>query len=436
MNFSRRAALFALVRLFLFVPLLQAAPLARSVSSSRQFVVYGPDARLRGAVCDLAERTKKTALVLLQEKDAWKTPIVIAAQYPEANLPEAPPAQLHLGQTGFGLKLQLELRIGATVEAPAVERELLRAIFLEMIYRTAPDTPAGATYVEPPDWLLEGTLAVKEGQDPGVLAQALRTSASSENIIPLEEFLRQRPALLDSPSRAVYRAHAAAFLSLLINLPEGRRRLARFLADLPQSSNDASAELRSHFPVLGANPEEMQKNWTAQVVRFGASENFRLLGVDETERELAQLLRVELRQTDQTASSYSLEEFSRFIHEPAARGALEILGQRLLVFSGRVNPLYRPVIAEYQKITGLLARRKTKRMRERLAELRAMREHISRRMSAIDDYMNWFEATQARQASGEFRDYLKAAELGREGERRRRDPISIYLDALEAQFEN
>ena len=68
-----------------------AAP-ARSVSSSRQFVVYGPDAQLRGAVCYLAEQTKKIALSLLREEDHWKTPIVIDAQSPEANLPELPPA--------------------------------------------------------------------------------------------------------------------------------------------------------------------------------------------------------------------------------------------------------------------------------------------------------------------------------------------------------
>src|SRR5947207_1464494 len=109
---------------------LNAARPERSISTSRQFVVYGPDARLRGAVCDVAERTKQIALTLLAERDAWKTPIVIHAHYPEANLPEAPPAYLDVAQTGFGLKLQLELVIGAEISGPRVEREILRAIFL------------------------------------------------------------------------------------------------------------------------------------------------------------------------------------------------------------------------------------------------------------------------------------------------------------------
>jgi hypothetical protein len=50
--------------------------------------------------------------------------------------------------------------------------------------------------------------------------------------------------------------------------------------------------------------------------------------------------------------------------------------------------------------------------------------------------MNWFEATQSRGSSGAFTDYLKAAALASEPEQRRRDPISVYLDVLETQFQN
>jgi len=38
-----------------------------SVSPSRQFVIYGADAELRGAVSDLAERTKADLLTLLRQ---------------------------------------------------------------------------------------------------------------------------------------------------------------------------------------------------------------------------------------------------------------------------------------------------------------------------------------------------------------------------------
>ena len=45
------------------------------------------------------------------------TPIVIHAQYPQANLPEIPRAVLNLSQTGFGLKIQLDLTITSDVNA-------------------------------------------------------------------------------------------------------------------------------------------------------------------------------------------------------------------------------------------------------------------------------------------------------------------------------
>jgi hypothetical protein len=57
-------------------------------------------------------------------------------------------------------------------------------------------------------------------------------------------------------------------------------------------------------------------------------------------------------------------------------------------------------------------------------------------MSEIDDYMNWFEATQMSSRSGNFTGYLKAADQSKVPAPRRHDPLSIYVDALEDQFEN
>ena len=126
------------------------APLERSISTSRQFLVYGTDVRLRGAICDLAERTKRDVLQLIDQRDEWTTPIVVNAQYPQANSPETPRAALNFAQTGFGLKLQLDLTIDLDVSQPEVRRELLRSILLEMMYRRKTNLPAGTAYVPPP----------------------------------------------------------------------------------------------------------------------------------------------------------------------------------------------------------------------------------------------------------------------------------------------
>ncbi|MEY2529964.1 MAG: hypothetical protein QOI96_49, partial [Verrucomicrobiota bacterium] len=43
----------------------------RTVSASRQFIVYGVDTTLRGAISHLAEETKANLLKLLHRSDAW-----------------------------------------------------------------------------------------------------------------------------------------------------------------------------------------------------------------------------------------------------------------------------------------------------------------------------------------------------------------------------
>src|SRR5215510_9561644 len=122
--------------------LIHGAQPEHSTSPSRQFVIYGANAKVRGAISGLAEETKTNLLGLLRQRDDWKTPVVVNLQSQQANAPEIPPADLRFSQTGFGIKLQLDLTISKNVEASLVERELLRAILLEMVYRKQPHITA------------------------------------------------------------------------------------------------------------------------------------------------------------------------------------------------------------------------------------------------------------------------------------------------------
>src|SRR6266516_1623536 len=192
---------------------LRAASPERTVSPSQEFIIYGANASLRGGLSGLAEQTKANLLALLQQRDRWTTPIVVNLQLQQANLPEIPPTELRFSQTGSGLKLQLDLTITQNFDASLMERELLRAILLEMIYRKELDIAAGTVFVEPPDWLLEGVLALAAERDRGPLVEAL---SLSDKGVSLEEFLRQRPGLLDSAGRLLYRAYSCALVKLLV----------------------------------------------------------------------------------------------------------------------------------------------------------------------------------------------------------------------------
>src|ERR1700730_261021 len=109
--------------------------LDRSISPSGQFVIYGGDAAWRGTVSELAEQTKSDLLAVLRRRDQWTIAAVINLQPRAANLPEIPDSDLRFSQTGAGLKLQLDLTISREMNSEAMEREILRVILLEMIYR-------------------------------------------------------------------------------------------------------------------------------------------------------------------------------------------------------------------------------------------------------------------------------------------------------------
>jgi hypothetical protein len=73
-----------------------------------------------------SRRTDETNLLgLLRQRDDWKTPVIVNLQPQQANVPEIPPADLRFSQTGFGIKLQLDLTISKNVDVSLVERKLL-----------------------------------------------------------------------------------------------------------------------------------------------------------------------------------------------------------------------------------------------------------------------------------------------------------------------
>ncbi len=400
------------------------------MSPSRQFVIYGADAQLRGAVSSVAERTKTNLLALLRQRDNWIVPIVVNLQPQQANLPEIPPADLRFSQTGFGLKLQLDLMIAKNLDASLMERELLRAILLEMVYRKESHVAAGSIFVEPPDWLIDGVLALAPGSDREQLVEALTTADKTDS---LETFLRQRRGPLDSAGRTLYRAYSFALVQMLTDGKNGPARLAQYIGRLSNASNEPLADLKAQFPLLLGDAE---RTWQLTLSRLRNLQTYRLLTFAESERRLDELLHVKISEANKPTKLVSLDELAQRKASPSEKMALNQLGHDLLSFVAEANPVLRPIAREYQEIIALVARGKRKRIAKRLSRLEVTRKQLAARMSDIDDYMNWFEATQMKSGSGNFTDYLKAVDQSQLALPKRHDPLSVYVDALEDQFEN
>jgi hypothetical protein len=429
---NRTATLAALFFLLVNMAAIS-APLERSVSMSRQFIIYGTSVPLRGLVSDLAEQTKANLLRILQQRDDWKTPIVVNLQFAQANLPEIPPAELHFSQTGFGLKLQLNLALAGAGNAASIQHELLRAILLEMIYRNRRDIAPGTVFVQPPDWLLQGVLAMAPGQEKLPLIDAMVPLVNSNKIMPLDEFLRLNPANLDSPAKLLYRSYALALLQLLLDQPDGRSRLSAYLGNLSRASNDQLADLKGQFPVLTGG--DLDAVWKSHVTKFASRGNlFELLSFAQTNEKLDQLLSIRVPEAAGSGKQTHWEDLLRKKLSPAQKATLDAVSQNLTVLAASANPLMRPIVREYQQIAELLVRGRRAGLVQRLARLKKTRAQLVARMSDIDDYMNWFEATQLNSRSGAFADYLKAA--AESAQPKRRDALSVYLDAMEEQFQN
>jgi hypothetical protein len=284
--------------------------------------------------------------------------------------------------------------------------------------------------VEPPDWLIDGALALTPGRDRGPLIEAV---VNTEKPLPLEKFLRQRPGLLDSTGRTLYRAYAFALMQMLLDGKNGAAQLAKYINHLSDSSNDPIADLKVRFPSLA---DDTERTWQLALNGLKGLQTFRLLTFAESDQRLDELLRVKISEPKKPVKIARLDDLAPHKLTASEKMALDQLKRDLMFLVPQTNPVLRPIGREYQEIVALLARGKRRGLLKRLSRLELIQQQLAARMTEIDDYMNWFEATQMNSGSGNFTGYLKAVDQSQVPAPRRHDPLSVYVDALEDQFEN
>src|SRR6185295_654054 len=97
---------------------------------------------------------------------------------------------------------------------------------------------------------------------------------------------------------------------------------------------------------------------------------------------------------DPLLGTLPLEELCQKKLTSVQKLALKKLSEELLLLAARANPALRPIVQDYHQLVAQLALGKNHGVAARLSDLKSLRTRLVARMIEIDDYMNWFEATQ------------------------------------------
>ena len=407
---------------------------ARTISSSKQFIIYSADAALRGRVASSLEEVKADLLRLLGEPDRSKMPIVVTLQLATTSEAAQRPVAMKMIETPQGAKIQIDVQIGDDPSAIHLQKQAVRALLLEMAYRDR-EVRGGEAYVEPPWWLVAGAIESFRRRDAGVDSDLFHRLVETNRLPPVEQFLMQHEEGRGAAAEAMDGACAMAFVAGLLEQPSGRDSLARLVRQWPDFHGDPMGALTRCFPALADGG--VQKWWTLNLARFAASDRYKGLSMEQTDRELSALLEIELTVDKAgTRQSFHVSEFEAFRKLPASRAALAARHRAVLELSSRANAVFRPVVSGFERVLASLARGKTRGVRAQIVQTEIYRQSVLHRMGEISDYLNWYEATQFGTRSDAFDGFIRAArETGQDTSKSATSvAIGEYLDLMQEQF--
>jgi len=409
-----------------------AGPIPRSISSSKQFIIYYPDGRVRSRLARKAEDLKGEWLRQFQLEDDWKAPIII--QVVSTRLPDSPRWATNVYESDGGeLKVQIDIYDPSLVKGAEFDIEVYRALALEYACRKAPPK-AGKVVSQPPAWLLEGLYANALAREEGIPAGLFEMLVKSGPPPKLEVFLKLRPESLDPTSRAVYRAQAMALLRAFLGLPDGAAHLEQYLSSLPAIRSTDAGKLLEKFPELAAQPTNLSKMWTLSLANAAASDRNKPFSMVETQNQLALLLGISAPKDIKKPEAGIVtgpEALPLIARGQAGRFILQQKSEDLLRLELRAHPILRPIVEEYRLIASQLAEKPGKNSDKRIRKNQELQKAVVTRAEAITDFMNWFETSQLNTPSLQFE-----ATTGRDGTAevfQRTDAISRQLDDLESR---
>jgi hypothetical protein len=132
-----------------------------------------------------------------------------------------------------------------------------------------------------------------------------------------------------------------------------------------------------------------------------------------------------------TQVSIPLEDFAKIANRKDLPAICAATGANLVSLERRAHPLFKPIIIRYIAVVGAISEGKTKEVPIMLAELKVASEGALTQASAVQSHLDWYEASQTQNYTGEFDDFLHLPSTIKKELSPRADVISQHLDELE-----
>lgn len=442
----------------------------RTWSEQSPFNIWGGNQIQRANLFTAAGLVRKAALEALRLPDQWTNPIIIQIREPlPANAKRRDPVWTVISQVEGGFRLEVNLSPHRnTVPGPLLKEGLVRAVLADGILRGNEKMNLQGAPTPPPDWLLHGTLALMEYRELGRMSQTFSRIFQLGRVLSVQEIINAEPKGMDSVSFTIYRVSCGALVMMLSEQTDGPVHLARLMPQLARGGTDHGDLIARTFPGLSGSANGLTKWWSLQIAALSQPGLDEVMRPDETERQLAEALILKYtlpepkekkagpikrlfgkdknkKGPEPAAASAQpvtaalqnapFEEYPRVLALPEPAAIFNQVDLALTRLMLRAHPVYRPILSEYQEISRQLAKKKTARnLPETLQRLASTRERLGQTLLKVEDHLDWYEATQSTQSSGSFEGYLKTAAELEEAAPDRADPLSRYLDEMEAEL--
>lgn len=242
-----------------------------STSSSGQFIVYGPDLRVRSGIAGKCEDISVELGRLLRTPDPWVRTVVVQIKALTANDPPDLGITTQVSAlTHGGFHLQTNVPERSGLRPADFRRELIRLLLTERVLRSHKRLPDERQSNLVPAWVHTGVIKALDYRLRGRPSAEFAAIFKSGKIFGIEEILDAEGTGLDGLSRTIYETSCCALMMAVMDQPDGPLRFSRYLAALAQEEKPQRELLKQWFPALAESDTSLNKWWSLQLALLAA----------------------------------------------------------------------------------------------------------------------------------------------------------------------